>query len=55
MQIADAAQRWIGVKCFEKEHYPVPDQAAAAFKAGSDQVSCIGLLRDGGTLHYSVG
>ena len=38
MQVADAAQKCIGVKCFKKEHYPLPDQAAAAFSAASEQV-----------------
>ena len=38
MQVADAAQKCIGVKCFRKEHYPLPDQAAAAFSAASEQV-----------------
>lgn len=35
MQIADAAQKWIGVQCFKKEHYPIPDHA---FNAASEQV-----------------
>ena len=35
MQLADAAQKWIGVKCFQKEHYPVPEHA---FTAVSEQV-----------------
>ena len=38
IQVADAAQKCIGVKCFRKEHYPLPDQAAAAFSAASEQV-----------------
>ena len=40
MQIADAAQRWIGVKCFKKEHYPVPEHA---FTAVSEQVAVLAL------------
>ena len=44
MQVADAAQKCIGVKCFRKEHYPLPDQAAAAFSAASEQV--LGLESD---------
>lgn len=38
MQVADAAQKCIGVRCFRKEQYPLPDKAAAAFNAASEQV-----------------
>jgi len=46
MQIVDAAQKWIGVKCFKKEQYPVPEQAAAAFNAASQQVPIKASLAD---------
>ena len=37
------------MKCFKKEHYPLPDQATAAFEAASEQVrpdrSGMGLMQ----------
>ena len=38
VQLADAAQKWIGVECFKKEHYPVPEHA---FTAISEQVALL--------------
>ena len=51
------------MKCFKKEHYPLPDQAAAAFEAASEQVlpdrSGMGLMQmapvAGAALHTSLG